>query len=1160
MNYFTKLYALRFFCMSLLGCLFYYPLHAQSDISPFIHVDQFGYYPTNSKVAVLSDPQTGFNSNQSYTPSGTIELRRTDNDAVVFSQAPAVWNGGATHDYSGDRGWWFDFSSYQTEGSYYVFDPVNDQRSADFVISCNPYKDVLVAATRMFYYNRCNFEKTTPYADSKWTDGMNFMNNRQDGNARYAYDQNNAATERDLSGGWFDAGDYNKYITFAFHAVDQLLWAYRHNPEIFTDDTNIPESGNGISDIIDELKWELDWMKKMMNADGSVIIKMGNTVYGPNDQSPPSINVEPRYYGHTCTSASISMAANFANAAKVFSDIPAFATFAQDLQQRAMTCFNYVLPYINNNTLETNCDDQTVKSGDADWNEERQLEVALIAAIHLFDLTGDPLYGNYIINNVNSVEPMSTLYWGDSKVPLHEALLYYTTLSNADPTTAAAIINSFHTASTNNWNGYYGMNEADLYRAFMPEWSYHWGSNQAANNFANINTLVIDYQIENTLNATMKDKAFGMLHYIHGVNPFGMVYLTNMYEYGAERSSNEIYHSWFANQSIYDNVLTSLYGPAPGYVPGGPNFHFTLTNLSPPSGQPRQKSYLEFNDNNNSWEITEPAIYYQAAYIRNLSRLMAMENSNCVSNCDNAGATCDDGNACTTGDVYDSNCNCAGTFQDADNDSVCDANDVCPNFNDSLIGTSCDDGDPNTENDTWGNDCTCTGTPVVGGCTITTISSGGQVQSSNGSQNCRTFDLGGEYQDISFTLSNVNTKINGKPATRYSDLVTVQYLSGGNTQIHATYTSDATVDISGSITAIIVCIEDNDGQLGASVKADVGTVTSCIDDGTPPDCTPGSACNDNDICTTGDVYDANCNCAGTFQDSDNDGVCNANDVCPNFDDNLIGTTCDDGDPNTINDTWGSDCNCTGTPGGGGGCNTYNNESFETDWGIWNDGGGDVSSDAVYANTGTYSVRLRDNSGQQSSIYTDVLDLSAYSSLDISFSFFASSMETGEDFMLEMSTDGGSSYSVIKSWVSGTDFTNGTRYNETVTVSGMSSSTVFRIRCDASANNDRVYIDDVVIEDCSGENKLEDEIGTVNIFPNPSHNHINVDLSQIIQTLDSDNIEVNIFSLDGKRVYQNEIQIVDILHLNIEALSSAQMYLLHLHTDDGRMFRGKFVKF
>ena len=73
-------------------------------------VDQFGYQSDMIKMAVLSDPQTGFNSAESYTPGNSIEVRRSDNNAVVFSGAPVVWNSGATHSQSGDKAWWFDFS------------------------------------------------------------------------------------------------------------------------------------------------------------------------------------------------------------------------------------------------------------------------------------------------------------------------------------------------------------------------------------------------------------------------------------------------------------------------------------------------------------------------------------------------------------------------------------------------------------------------------------------------------------------------------------------------------------------------------------------------------------------------------------------------------------------------------------------------------------------------------------------------------------------------------------------------------------------------------------------------------------------------------------------------------------------------------------------
>ena len=74
----------------------------------------------------------------------------------------------------------------------------------------------------------------------------------------------------------------------------------------------------------------------------------------------------------------------------------------------------------------------------------------------------------------------------------------------------------------------------------------------------------------------------------------------------------------------------------------------------------------------------------------------------------------------------------------------------------------------------------------------------------------------------------------------------------------------------------------------------------------------GSACDDGDVCTIGELWDTNCNCTGgVFQDSDNDGVCDALDQCSGIDDSKIGTACDDGDPCTIGETFNSNCQCGG---------------------------------------------------------------------------------------------------------------------------------------------------------------------------------------------------------------------------------------------------------
>jgi len=148
---------------------------------------------------------------------------------------------------------------------------------------------------------------------------------------------------KDLSGGWMDAGDYNKYVTFADGPVHMLLTACEQNPDIFTNDYNIPESGNGIPDIIDEIKYELEWIKKMQQEDGGVLIKMGNNDY--NTASPPSADKRPRYYGPKCSSFSIATAGMFAHVTLVFSQFSELVKYARELENRAAKVWGW---YQNN--------------------------------------------------------------------------------------------------------------------------------------------------------------------------------------------------------------------------------------------------------------------------------------------------------------------------------------------------------------------------------------------------------------------------------------------------------------------------------------------------------------------------------------------------------------------------------------------------------------------------------------------------------------------------------------------------------------------------------------------------------------------------------------------------------------------------------------------
>ena len=588
---------------------------------PYIMVDQFGYRPEDTKVAVLVDPQEGFNAEDEYVPGGVLEVRTASSDETVFSGAPEAWNEGAVQENSGDRGWWFDFSSVTEPGSYYLYDVEKDARSYEFEIAEDVYNEVLKTATRMFFYNRANTAKEEPYADARWTDDVSFMGPGQDTEARFVDAKDDASTARDLSGGWFDAGDYNKYVTFAQAPVHTLLTAYEQNPNAFTDDFDIPESGNGLPDVIDELLWEFDWLKKMQTEDGGVIIKVGNIDY--NSVSPPSADPRPRYYGPVCSSSSIAAASMFAHGALVFGQFNELTDYAADLEDRAVRAYDW---YVNNPRRD-DCDSGEIKAGDADRTLIDQDAIQAVAAVYLYALTGEQVYQDALQATYQTTRAFNdgdALRWSMYDPDQGDALLYYTTLENADGDLAQTILDAKLEQATSTSTELYGFQpDQDLYRAFLPEVSYHWGSNYVRSALGNSNLDMVQYDLNTEAGETYEEKALGIVHYLHGVNPLNMVYLTNMYEYGAEYSANEMWHDWFRDGSIWDDALTSERGPAPGYVPGGPNAAYS-GQAAPPAGEPAQKAYRDWNTGSASpWEITEPAIYYQAAYVKLLSNFVA---------------------------------------------------------------------------------------------------------------------------------------------------------------------------------------------------------------------------------------------------------------------------------------------------------------------------------------------------------------------------------------------------------------------------------------------------------------------------------------------------------------------------------------------------------
>jgi hypothetical protein len=585
-----------------------------------ILVDQFGYRPADPKVAVIRDPVQGYDSSDRFTPGPTYEVRRADDGTVAFTGPPVAWRHGAVESSSGDRGWWFDFSSVTAPGVYFVLDTSQALRSATFSVNQQVYKDVLKAAARMYFYQRSGFAKQPPQAEKCWTDALAYMGAGQDVEARDITDPDNTLKARNLSGGWFDAGDTTKYVTFAAPAVHQLLTAYQATPAVFTDDSNIPESGNGIPDLLDEVKWELDWLGRMQFSDGSVALKVGDIV--DTKGGPPSTDNSPRYYVPACTSATIAAAGMFAHASHVFQQRDAMAADAHKLRAQAIAAWN---SYQASQAKQTACDSGIVRSAKADWSEADQKQEAVVAAVYLFAVTGDQVYNDYVVANYRETRPYHDTGWSRYNAEQGESLLFYSALPGANPILKQTLI-ADKLKDMKSDNQVYGFSpDDDLYRAFIHDPQYHWGSNAPRANYGNSNLDAVIYGLAPDRQSIYQTRALEILHYFHGVNPFAMVYMSNMYEYGATRSANEIYHAWFWRGSPWSDALTSKCGPAPGFVPGGPNANAGKNgvplSLAPPTGQPLQKSYKDWNVGwpESSWAVTEPAIYYQASYVRLLS-------------------------------------------------------------------------------------------------------------------------------------------------------------------------------------------------------------------------------------------------------------------------------------------------------------------------------------------------------------------------------------------------------------------------------------------------------------------------------------------------------------------------------------------------------------
>lgn len=272
-------------------------------ITDSICLNQIGFYPNAAKIAAVK----GSRSEDVFFITST-NLRDTLFSGKLSAEKQSYNSSAITRI--------ADFSAFQKKGSYVMLVPQLG-RSYIFAIGDAIHKEVTAASLKGFYFQRVSMPLLPQYA-SKWHRGSGHPDTEVLVHPSAASAARPAGFKLSSPGGWYDAGDYNKYIVNSGITTYTLLAAYEDYPEYFKNQhLNIPESGNALPDILDEVLYNLRWMLTMQDpADGGVYHKLTNASF--DGMIMPGVTTAPRYAVQKSTAAALNLVAVAAHAATVF--------------------------------------------------------------------------------------------------------------------------------------------------------------------------------------------------------------------------------------------------------------------------------------------------------------------------------------------------------------------------------------------------------------------------------------------------------------------------------------------------------------------------------------------------------------------------------------------------------------------------------------------------------------------------------------------------------------------------------------------------------------------------------------------------------------------------------------------------------------------------
>lgn len=281
-----------------------------------------------------------------------------------------------------DTVWRLDFSSFNILGNYYILAD-NGYVSHPFTIQNDIYNQLRKDALKFFYYQRCGQATMYQYVGNLAHPACHL----QDANAVVKDTLFNSVGVKDVLGGWHDAGDYVKYTFNNAIATVFLARAYLENTNAFSDENGIPESGNGIPDVVDELAYNTVFLLKMQDADssspsfGGVHSKVSTEEW--NVYSLPHNELQIRYLTPITTISTAGFVAAMCNLYRVFSTITYYQNLAQQTAVAANNAWNYLLSHLQTSIdAVNNPNNQYIKTATYDFYPD--MDERLWAAAEMF--------------------------------------------------------------------------------------------------------------------------------------------------------------------------------------------------------------------------------------------------------------------------------------------------------------------------------------------------------------------------------------------------------------------------------------------------------------------------------------------------------------------------------------------------------------------------------------------------------------------------------------------------------------------------------------------------------------------------------------------------------------------------------------------------------